>query len=306
MYDIIVMGSINLDIVVQCVKFPNNGDSAFCKSIEMIPGGKGNNQAVNSAHFGKKVCFIGSIGNDSSGQQLRDNLVKRNIDDRFLIVNEKEETGSCVCLLDENGENTLLVNLGANFAFGEKEVRKVFDEVKGKILLLQMETGKESIITAMRLARERGMYVILDPAPVDGIDLDYLPYADLVVPNSHETQRISGIEVTDPDSALKAARIIHEMGVRHVIVKMGGDGCLLLKDGQSTYLPAMKVKAVDTVGAGDCFAGALANYLIDHPDDLISAIKFAQIAAGIKVSRRGGHDAIPSLEEVTAYKALVI
>lgn len=300
MYDIIVMGSINMDIIVNCHHFPASGDNSFCKSIRLASGGKGNNQAVSAARYGKKVCFIGCIGNDSPGRQLRQNLQQREIDDGWLIVKDNVDTGSCVGIVEPDGENTLLVNLGANFAFGAEEISQRLHAVEGKILLIQMETSKESVLAAMRTAREKGMLIILDPAPVQGINPQCFPYADIIVPNSHETERITGISVNGEASALAAAKIIHGMGVHNVIIKMGGSGCLLYRDGASMYFPALQVDAVDTVGAGDCFAGALASYLIDYPDNIGDAIRFAQVVAGIKVSRRGGQDAIPSLDEVNA------
>ncbi|MGE9550897.1 ribokinase [Erwinia amylovora] len=300
MYDIVVMGSINMDIIVECNGFPKSGDNSFCQSIRMAAGGKGNNQAVSAACYGKKVCFIGSVGNDDPGRQLRENLRKHGVDDRFVLVSEAEGTGSCVAIIEPSGDNTLIGNTGANFSFGALEVGQVFEQVQAKILLIQMETSNESVLAAMRIAREKGMYVILDPAPVDGINPEAFPCADLILPNSNETQHITGVTVHDETSALEAAKIIHAMGVENIVVKMGGDGCLLYSNNHSLFIPSLSVKAVDTVGAGDCFAGALANYLIDHADDLEGAVRFAQVVAGIKVSRFGGHDAIPAIDEVNA------
>jgi len=300
MFDIVVLGSINMDVVVKCQGFPKSGDNLFCQSIRMTPGGKGNNQAVSAGHYGKKVSFIGCIGEDPTGEQLRANLQKRGINVSYLMTTSQYETGSCVALIEQSGDNTLLVNKGANFSFGAQDVRDVLNNIEAKILLIQMETRQDAVITAMKIAREKGMYVILDPAPVEGITAEAFPYANLVVPNSNETQHITGIDVTDVESALLAAKKIHHMGVPDVIVKMGGQGCLVYRDGQSTFVPALQVTAVDTVGAGDCFAGSLASALVDDPD-LLSAVKFATIAAGIKVSRFGGHDAIPSIEEIETF-----
>ena len=300
MNDIVVFGCINLDIIVKCDKFPINGTTAFCQNIAMMPGGKGNNQAVSAAHYGKKVRFIGCVGDDGPGKQLRQNLQKRHIDDTYLIIKPSVTTGSCVALLEPNGENTLLVNRGANFSFTQEDITQFSEAIEGKILLIQMETNKEPILAAMRIAKEKGLFVILDPAPVQGIAPECFAYADLIVPNSEETHHITGIMPTDEASALAAAKQIYAMGVKRIIIKMGAKGCLFYQNEQSVFIPALKVKAVDTVGAGDCFAGMLANYLIDKPGDLEGAIRFAQVVAGIKVSRFGGHDAIPSLAEVQA------
>ncbi len=298
MYDIVVMGSINMDVIVNCHEFPKSGDNSFCKSIQMSAGGKGNNQAVSAARYGKKVCFLGCIGDDDAGRQLRQNLKIRNIDDSYMIVKKEAKTGSCVGLVESNGDNTLLVHLGANVAFSREDVINALASITGKILLVQMETSQESILTAMQLGREKGMFIILDPAPVQGINPECFPYADLIVPNSNETKHITGITVNDESSALEAAKVIHKMGVKRVIIKMGKDGCLLYQKDRSVFIPALEVEAVDTVGAGDCFAGALASYLIDNYNDIEGGIRFAQVVAGIKVSRAGGHDAIPEIDEV--------
>ncbi|EPO5347799.1 ribokinase [Klebsiella michiganensis] len=298
MYDIIVMGSINMDVIVESYGLPKRGNNDLCKSIKTAAGGKGNNQAVSAARYGKKVCFIGCVGNDDSGRQLRENLRRRGVDDTYMLVKEGQNTGSCVAIIEPSGDNTMMGCDGANTSFGADDVSHILEQIDGKILLIQQETSKESVLAAMRIARAKGMYVILDPAPVTMINPEAFPYADLIVPNSNETRHITGIEVSDEKSALEAARKIHSMGVRNVIVKMGGNGCLLSQDEKTVFIPSLPVKAVDTVGAGDCFAGALANHLIDDMTDLESAVRFAQVVAGIKVSRFGGHDAIPALDEV--------
>lgn len=298
MYDIVVMGSINMDIVVSCKTFPKSGDNIFCNSIQMVPGGKGRNQVISARHFGKDVCFVGCVGDDSSGQELRRSLIEGGIDDRFLMTTSDQETGSCVAIVESTGANTLLVQPGANFCFGEKEIVEAMKNIEGKIFLLQMETSHESIKTAMKIAREKGMYVILDPAPVDGIQTDVFPLADLIVPNSNETHFICGINPTDEASAIEAAKKIHAMGVRDVIVKMGDLGSVIYSNDTATFVPSIKVKAVNTVGAGDCFAGAIANKLIES-NDLVAAVRFATVASGLKVS----NNRYPTLEEINAYRA---
>ncbi|MFA0084390.1 ribokinase [Vibrio sp. 10N.261.51.F12] len=297
MYDIIVLGSINMDVIAECKSYPNSGDTAFCNAINMQSGGKGNNQAISAANYGKKVCFVGSVGNDSQGKSLRDNLKTRNISDEHIVIKPNSKTGTCVGLVEPTGENTLIVNPGANMELTSDDVAEVFNRIEGTILLIQMETSKESVLEAMKIAKQKGMLVILDPAPVDGICKESFVYADIIVPNSAETKFITGIEVYNESTALEAAKAIHALGVETVIIKMGGNGCLLFKNDKSTFIPALKVDAVDTVGAGDCFAGALASHLSDDVA-IEDAIKFAQVVAGIKVTRFGGQDALPSMTEV--------
>src|SRR5690606_31547899 len=295
-----VVGSINMDVIVDTPKYPAYGETIFCNSVAMTPGGKGANQAVAVANLGKKTCLVGAVGNDSAGTQLINNLQSKGVDTAHIIRSEESGTGTFVAMVDSTGENTMVGTKGANDSLSKEYMEEVFNKINAKILLIQMETSPESIIAAMKVAKERNMYVILDPAPADGIFDEAFKYADLVTPNKQETQRITGIDVTDEISALEAAKKLNELGIPDVIVKMGENGSLVYQNGKSTVVDAIKVKAVDTVGAGDCFAGALANSYLDT-NDLVEAVKFASVAAGIKVSRSGGQDSIPTLSEVQEY-----
>ncbi|MEZ0118661.1 UNVERIFIED_ORG: ribokinase [Heyndrickxia coagulans] len=304
-FDVVVVGSINMDVVVNCETYPKYGNTEFCQSIKMLPGGKGANQAASAATLGKKVAMVGSVGNDSAGNQMLENLRSRGVDVTGVMKTDKAGTGTFIALVDRSGENTMVGTIGANEALTGQDIEKAFANLKAKILLIQMETSKESILAAMKLAKQRGMYVILDPAPAGGITPEAFRYADLVLPNSQETEAITGIKVTDKESALLAAQKIHELGIPNAIVKMGSKGSLVSQQGKITFVDSIQVQAVDTVGAGDCYAGAIADALIDT-DDLVEAARFASVAAGIKVSRAGGQDAIPTLEEIKKYQGLTI
>lgn len=152
----------------------------------------------------------------------------------------------------------------------------------------------------MKTAKEKGMFVILDPAPADGFFMEALKYADLVTPNQQETERLTGIKVIDQNTALKAAKAIEDLGVKNSIIKMGSNGNLVYQSGKVDFVPSLKVKAVNTVGAGDTFAGALASAYIEM-QDLVELVKYSNVAAGIKVSREGGQDEIPTYNEVALY-----
>jgi ribokinase len=299
-YDIAVVGSINMDVVVSTPKYPDYGQTLFCEKIDMIPGGKGANQAVTVAQMEKKVCMLGAVGDDAPGNELIRNLNSRGIDTSHLVSVSNNGTGTFVAMVDPSGENTMVGTKGANESLSKENIEDAFSKIEADILLVQMETSRESILTSMKIAKERGMYVILDPAPADGIFEEAFQYADLILPNNQETEAITGIKVVDPDTATQAAAKLHAFGIRDVMVKMGENGVLVSTKGQETFIDAIKVKAVDTVGAGDCYAGAVASKL-SETRDLVEAAKFATVAAGIKVSRTGGHDAVPSLEEVVGY-----
>lgn len=296
-YDVIVLGSINMDIRVDAKKYPHYGDTVFAKKIEMLPGGKGSNQAVSVAKQNKKVAFVGAVGNDSTGKQMLSNLTSKGIETTHVIKSDKSGTGTFVAIVDDSGENTMLGTKGANDTISGEDIKKVVAKVDAKILLLQMETSKASILSAMKEAKHRGMYTILDPAPAEGYFKEALQYADLVTPNQQETECITGIQVTNQATAIEAAKAIIALGVPSVIVKMGAKGSVVYHAGEITVVDAFKTTAVDTVGAGDTFAGALAAALVEN-DNLVEAVTYATMASSIKVSRAGGQDSIPTEGEV--------
>lgn len=296
-FDVAVMGSINLDVKVLVEQYPNYAETSSAKSIEMLPGGKGSNQAVAIAKLGGNVAFVGAVGDDSAGKQMIDNLEKQNVDTTNIYRSTEEGTGTFVIMLDDKGENTMVGTLGANNTLKKEEVETVIESIDVPVLLLQMETSKESIDGALSKAKEKGMFIILDPAPANGYFEEALSYADCVTPNQQETEKITGIKVTNKEEALEAAKIISEKGAKSVIIKMGSNGNFIYKEGQTTFVEAHKVKAVDTVGAGDTFAGALALHYSKN-ENLVEAVKFANAAAAVKVSRLGGHEATPTIEEV--------
>lgn len=296
-YDVVVLGSINLDVKSLVAKFPNHGDTAFAKNIEMIPGGKGSNQAVAVSKLGGEIAFMGAVGQDSAGQQMLQNLESHGVDTQFIKQSASEGTGTFLVMLDEAGENTMIGTLGANSTLIEQDIDEAMDKVEAPVLLLQMETSRESIVAALEKAKQKEMFVILDPAPADGYFESALAYADCVTPNQQETEKITGIKVNSIEDAIKAAKIITEKGAKSVVIKMGANGNLVYQNGDIDFVESSKVRAVDTVGAGDTFAGGLAVHYAKN-QDLVEAVRFANRAAGIKVSRMGGQDAIPTLEEL--------
>lgn len=295
--DVVVLGSINLDIKVNTSKYPKYGDTASAKKIEMQPGGKGSNQATGVAKLGGEVTFLGSVGQDAMGDQMITNLQSNGVDTKYIKRSETSETGTFVVILDDDGENTMVGTLGANNDIPAKYIQDAFRTIDSKVLLLQMETSPESIKAALKEARAKNMFIILDPAPADGFFDEALQYADCVTPNKQETKKISGIEVTTKEDAIEAAKIIANKGVKSVVVKMGSDGNIVYHDGKIDFVPAYKVKAVDTVGAGDTFVSALSVHYAKH-QNIVDAVDFGNKAAALKVSRTGGQVAIPTYQEV--------
>lgn len=300
--DVVVLGSINLDIMVNVSNYPKYGDTVTAQKIQMLPGGKGANQAVAVVKQDSTMAFIGAVGNDGAGKQMIDNLRENGIETDYIYIDPVIGTGTFVPIVDEGGENTMMGTLGANISLTEKFVNDTLDQINAKVLLLQMETSEESVFAAMKKAKEKGMYVVLDPAPADGFRPAALQYADVITPNQQETERITGIKVVDKDSALEAAAVLEALGVHNAVIKMGAGGNIVYQSGKVDFVPSLKVTAINTVGAGDTFAGALASEYA-RCGDLVQAVKYGNATAGLKVSRGSGQSSIPTRKEVEAYMA---
>ena len=297
-YDVIVLGSINLDVKALVTSYPRHGDTATAKSITMLPGGKGSNQAVAAAKLGGKVAMLGAVGEDGAGKQMLDNLSDWGVDTQFVMRNGNEGTGTFIVQVDQTSENTMVGTLGANDTITAAEVDTALDQMEAPVLLMQLETSRESVVAALKAGRRKGMSIILDPAPADGFFPEALAYADCVTPNQQETERITGIHVTDKVEAVKAAKAIAGMGPKTVIVKLGADGSVVLHEGEIYEIDSVKVHALDSVCAGDVFAGALAVNYAQH-GDFLKAVNFANKAAAIKVSRVGNHQVFPTLADMS-------
>lgn len=299
-YNVIVMGSINMDMFVYINDFPKLGDNVVAKSSEIHMGGKGSNQAICVARQGIKHAFIGAVGNDTSGTQMLDLLEHYGVDTKHIIKKNDAQTGTCVALIDNNGNNTPIGILGANMALTAEEIENVFKDLEGGSLLLQMETSKDSILAALKAAKQKEMYIILDPAPEGLFFKEALEYADLVTPNKNETETIVGFEIKNLDDAVNAAKKITTFGVKNVIVKLGGKGSVVYESEKDkfTYIEALKVNPINTIGAGDTFAGVLASILSEKKMGLIDAVRVATKASALKICRAGGPDAIPLREEL--------
>ncbi|MEK4380616.1 ribokinase [Aeribacillus sp. FSL K6-2848] len=302
MSSITVVGSINMDIVAMTDKYPSHGETVFGNSMVLFSGGKGANQATACAKLGKKVYLIGAIGEDAFGAELTKRLVQNCVDTTLIKIVPNVPTGSALITVDSSAENTMLVIKGANDSLTAEDILERINTIEdSKVLLIQMEIPVEAVIQAMKAAKRKGMFVILDPAPAEGIVLEALQYADIITPNLQETYTLTGIKADSEESAIKAVEHFHlHFGMKKSIIKMGGSGLLLYDEGKTLFIPPLKVKAIDTVGAGDSFAGALACAIADGKT-LEEAAKFAVIVSGIKVTRKGAQDGIPTLEEVKQY-----
>ena len=297
---IVVVGSTNMDMVVKTTHIPVPGETVLAGSFFMNPGGKGANQAVTVARLGGEVIFISKVGNDVFGKQSSQLFDEEGINTFHILSDDELPSGVALITVDQSGENSIVVASGANANLNPSDIEDALDKIAAAgILLMQLEIPMETVHFVAKYAASKGVKVILNPAPVNTLTPELLSYIDIMTPNKTEAAMISGINVTDIDTAREAGSAICKLGVKSVVVTMGALGSVICQDGRSTVVPAQVVEAVDTTAAGDVFNGALA-VALSEGKDLPDAVDFASRAAAISVTRLGAQPSIPYRNELLA------
>lgn len=300
---IVVVGSSNTDMVVRLRRLPAPGETLLGETFAMLPGGKGANQAVAASRAGGRVSFIGRVGRDDLGDRALSGLVKEGIDVQGVSRDVSAPSGVALIWVSAAGENSIAVSPGANGRLASKHITraaKVFSQAS--VVLLQLETPLSSVRVAARLANQVGACVILNPAPAMRLPRELLRNIAVLTPNESEAESLTGIRVTDDASAARAARRLHEQGVETVIITLGSRGAYVSSHSVTERIAGLKVKAVDTTGAGDVFNGALAVALAEGRA-LRQAVRFANVAAARSVTRRGAQPSAPIRSEILRYLA---
>ena len=295
---IVVLGSINMDLVAIAPLLPQPGQTVLGESFATLPGGKGANQAVAAARLGADVRMIGRVGDDAFGPLLLASLEASGVNVDDVTTTPGTSSGIAVILLDDQRQNYIVGIYGANMACDELEVRATDRALEGAdALLLQLEIPLDVSLEAAAIARRRGVPVIHDPAPPSPLPDSAYAAFDVIAPNQSEAEVLTGVTVEGVDSALEAARILRARGAPTAIVKLGEQGVVYAASTGEGHVPAFAVDAVDTVAAGDGFAGALAVALAEGRP-LERAVRFAAAAGALVVTRRGAQDAMPERSEV--------
>ncbi|HIW72023.1 MAG TPA: ribokinase [Candidatus Levilactobacillus faecigallinarum] len=296
-----VLGSLNVDTTLRLARMPQPGETLSTENKSSAAGGKGANQAVAAARAGATTRFIGKVGNDEAGRFMVESLGNDGIDTSAIVTDKTVGTGSAFILLDEAGQNSILVYGGSNQQIKAEEVLAVEDEIaKADFLIAQFETPQAATLAAFTVAKQHGVTTILNPAPAAAIDPAILKVTDLVVPNETESAVLTGIEVTDVASMDANADKFREMGVKNLIITVGSKGAYYNTTDGSGFVPAFKVKAVDTTAAGDTFIGALSSQLKPDLSNIETALTFAQRASSLTVQGLGAMPSIPTLAEIQA------
>ena len=300
MKKLVVIGSSNMDLVVSTEHFPLPGQTVMGKKFMTNFGGKGANQAVAASLLGGDVTFICKVGNDNYGREMIEKFQKDGIDTQYVTTTDQAATGIAVITVDANGENTIVVASGANGLLASEDIRNAEPAIsQADVLLMQHETPVEPLCTAAQMAHKKGKYVILNPAPAPKAPLPtaLLKHIDLIIPNETEATSITGVEISDLQSAELALKALKELGAKDAMITLGEKGILAYEDGKVKLFPACKVQAIDTTAAGDTFCGAL-SVAICQGREMKEAIAFANKAAAYTVQHEGAQCAMPHLNDL--------
>jgi ribokinase len=294
---IIVIGSANTDMVVKTEKLPLPGETKLGGTFFMHSGGKGANQAVAVARMGGDVTFVTKIGNDIFGKQTLEGLEKENINTEFVLVDENQPSGVALIIVNDEGENCIVVAPGANAMLLPEDIR--FKDVisETEIILMQLEIPIKTVSEVLQKAKSINKRVILNPAPAQQLDDDLLLGLYMITPNESEARLLTGIKVHDEETALKAADILISKGVKNVVITMGASGAFVRTDAISKLIPVKQVTAIDSTGAGDVFNGALAVAILEEMP-IEDAVAYAHKASAISVTRMGAQSSIPYKNEI--------
>jgi ribokinase len=298
MKNIVVVGSCNTDMVIKSERLPVPGETILGGTFMMNPGGKGANQAVAVARLGGDVTLIAKTGNDIFGKQSIEVYHSEGIHTGFVFSDPDRPSGVALITVDSHGENCIVVASGANAALSPKDIEQAKPAIESAdILLMQLEIPIETVEYAAKTASEKGVKVILNPAPAQALSSELIKNLYLITPNKTEAELLSGIKVTGWESAKEAAIAISKKGVENVIVTLGSLGSLIKEKENFYCVEACKVTAVDTTAAGDTFNGALCVGLSEGMS-LTDAVKLASNASAIAVTRMGAQASIPYRKEL--------
>jgi ribokinase len=303
MNDLVVLGSVNADHVLQVPSFPRPGETLHGRNYQVIPGGKGANQAVAAARLNADIGFIACVGDDAFGLNIRESFQQDGMEISGVKVEAGCPTGIAMIQVSDSGENSICISAEANAKLTAESLQSELERIRAaKYLLMQLETPLDGVVKAAQVAKDAETKVILNPAPARPLPDELLSCVDIITPNETEAESLTGIAVTDNQSAQQAANLLHDKGIESVMITLGAKGVWLSQDRQGTLIPGFKVTATDTTAAGDTFNGAFVTGLLEAMT-LESAIKFAHAAAAISVTRFGAQTSIPNRDEVEQFLA---
>lgn len=298
---IVVIGSSNTDMIIRVPRIPRPGETILGGRFLTAAGGKGANQAVAAARAGGEITFIACIGEDNIGGESIAGFNKEGIDVRRIARDPDNPSGVALIFVGDDGENSIAVASGANMSLTPERIIANKDFIlSADMVVMQLESPLETVETAAELAFEKSIPVILNPAPAQPLPDDLLEKVDILTPNESEAEILTGIPVSDIESARSAAIVLHEKGVKKVIITLGSKGAFISALDIQTLVPGFQVNAVDTTAAGDVFNGALSVALTEG-QSLDMAVRFANAAAALSVTKPGAQPSAPHRSEIEGF-----
>ncbi len=293
---IIVIGSMNADLVIHSPQMPNLGETLTGSNFQINAGGKGLNQAVAIAKLGGDVSFLGVVGEDSNGELLLNELYNSNVD--FKGFKTKEAPTGIAMITVVDGNNFIILDAGANAELTPEVIESYSDLIaECEYCVMQLEIPVETVLKVCEIANKSCTKIILNPAPYKELPNEVFSKIDFVIPNEHEAHDLTGIYPSDEESTQKAILKLKQMGVKNIIITLGERGCAYSVENEIVFKSAIKTNVVDTTSAGDTFVGALVSKLSQN-ETLENAVLFATKAAAITVSREGASKSIPYANEI--------
>ena len=295
---LLVLGGINMGLIAKSSRLPLEGETVRGDEFHMSSGGKGATQAVAASRLGAKVKMFGRIGDDLFGPKLKEALLRDNIDVSGVAVDKNHHSGVGVITLDSQGRNRVMAIYGANLHCDDEQLEALRESIDdADVLILQMEIPFEVSVKAASIAKDKGVTVLLDPAPASFISEDVYSLFDVVSPNQTEAKILTDVDVNDVESAARASKILLDRGGSVAIVKMGELGVYFASSNETGFIPPFSVEVTDTTSAGDAFHGALGVALAEG-DSMENAVRFAAAAGAMAVTRLGVQDSMPVRPEV--------
>ena len=307
--NVVVVGSVHMDLIASAPRVPHSGESILGTGFAMYPGGKGGNQAIAAAQQGAATAIVARVGDDAFGKQLRESLARKNVDVSLLLTDADKPTGVSPVLMGSEGEYASIIVPGASLSLTTESLLTPSSDVLRScaVLMLQFEIAISTSAAAARVAASAGATVMVNAAPArsrcDATNWDLWRDVDVLIVNRDEAQALSGVVVKDAATGVDAAIALRRLfGIPGVIVTLGPDGAILADSSGQKVDPGYAVNVIDTIGAGDAFAGAVAAALA-RGLDLPEAVRLGNAAGALAVGRKGAYEAAPTLEETESFVA---
>ena len=302
---ITVIGSINVDLVVNLDKMPKSGETVLGNSFFRVGGGKGANQAISASRLGSTVKFIGKIGNDEFGTFILGEMEKDNIDVSSVTISYENQTGIAFIYVDKKAENSIVVVPGSNFELSITDINNSIDKIEDTdVLIMQNEIPSEVVEYSLLKGKEKGKKTVLNCAPAKIISKDYIKYIDYLIVNESELDFIyKSLESETREellSEIDKAKLLLENGFRNIIITLGKNGSIFINNNYNIHVPAKKVNAIDTTAAGDAFVGSFFSYynFVENDINIRESLEYATKVSAYVVQRKGAQSSLPYRKDI--------